>query len=282
LTARVCFRRGDGPLALREREWLVTNGLGGYASGTAGGQLTRRFHGHLVAALPPPRGRVLAVSALDATGCGQDELEELRLELGLPVFRYRAVEKRVVLAHGRNLALVSYRAREPLTLAVRPAFQIRPHEGRVDGPARDYPVSIDGGVCEVDRGTALPIRLVASGGAWRAVPPRVRTVRYQVEEERGYDCEGPLVEPCELTVRLSAGEEMTLALSTEAPDRSTSGRCAAGRRSAGARSLRVARAASPSSRWPPISSSWRSCLGRPASTLSSPGTPGSPTGAATR
>jgi glycogen debranching enzyme len=218
LTVRVCYRRGDGARALREREWLVTNGLGGYASGTAGGELTRRFHGHLVAALPPPRGRMLAVSALEATGCGAAELEELRLELGLPVFRYRAVEKRVVLAHGRNLALVSYRALEPLTLVVRPGFQVRPHEGRVDAPARDYPLSIDGGVCEVDRGTALPIRLVASGGAWRAVPARVRTVRYEVEAERGYDCEGPLVEPCELTVRLSAGEEMTLALSTEAPD----------------------------------------------------------------
>ena len=215
---RVCYRRGDGPDALRAREWLVTNGLGGYASGTVGGQLTRRFHGYLIAALPPPRGRVLAVNALDESACGQDDLEEMRLELGLPVFRYRTVEKRIVLPHGKNLALVSYRAREPLTLVVRPAFQIRAHEGRLDQPARDYPVSIHGGTCEIDRGTSLPILLVASAGAWRAVPPRVRTVRYRLEEERGYDCEGPLVGPCELTMKLARGEEATLALSADAWD----------------------------------------------------------------
>ena len=211
----MCYRRGEDPGALRAREWLVTNGLGGYASGTVGGQLTRRFHGHLVAALPPPRGRVLAVNALDESACGEADLEELRLELGLPVFRYRAVEKRIVLPHGKNLALVSYRAREPLTLVVRPAFQIRAHEGRVDQPARDYPVSIDGGTCEIDRGTSLPILLVASAGVWRAVRPTVRTVRYRLEEERGYDCEGPLVGPCELTMNLATGDEATLALSAD-------------------------------------------------------------------
>ena len=46
-----------GDLAAAERrEWLVTNGLGGYASGTVAGLLTRRYHGLLVAALPPPHG----------------------------------------------------------------------------------------------------------------------------------------------------------------------------------------------------------------------------------
>ena len=46
-------------------EWLVTNGLGGYASGTLGGVLTRRYHALLVAALPAPLGRVVLVSRLD-------------------------------------------------------------------------------------------------------------------------------------------------------------------------------------------------------------------------
>ena len=44
---------------LLTREWLVTNGLGGYASGTIGGVVTRRFHGLLIAALPVPLGRTL-------------------------------------------------------------------------------------------------------------------------------------------------------------------------------------------------------------------------------
>src|SRR5436853_2527817 len=41
------------------REWLVTNGLGGYAAGTVSGALTRRFHGILIAALPSPYGRMM-------------------------------------------------------------------------------------------------------------------------------------------------------------------------------------------------------------------------------
>src|SRR5882724_41193 len=48
------------------REWLVTNGLGGYASGTLSGCNTRRYHGLLVAALRPPVERIVMVSKLDA------------------------------------------------------------------------------------------------------------------------------------------------------------------------------------------------------------------------
>src|SRR5262250_2325924 len=51
--------------AAEAREWLVTNGIGGFASGTVAGLLTRRYHGVLVAALKPPLGRTLLVSKLD-------------------------------------------------------------------------------------------------------------------------------------------------------------------------------------------------------------------------
>jgi glycogen debranching enzyme len=49
------------------REWLVTNGIGGYASGTIAGLLTRRYHGLLVATLDPPLGRTLLLTKLDET-----------------------------------------------------------------------------------------------------------------------------------------------------------------------------------------------------------------------
>ncbi|MEA2632758.1 MAG: hypothetical protein QOE66_2977, partial [Chloroflexota bacterium] len=92
------------------REWLVTNGLGGYASGTVPGVITRRYHGLLIAALPAPFGRLVMLShvaeqlkladgrcveiggrersgdAPDAHGTGY--LTEFRLESGLPVWRY--------------------------------------------------------------------------------------------------------------------------------------------------------------------------------------------------
>src|SRR2546422_10646085 len=55
-----------GDLATAERrEWLCTNGLGGYASGTLAGTLTRRYHGLLVAALKPPLGRRLVATKVD-------------------------------------------------------------------------------------------------------------------------------------------------------------------------------------------------------------------------
>src|SRR6266540_3775888 len=47
------------------REWLCTNGIGGFASGTVAGLLTRRYHGLLAAALAPPVGRTLLVAKLD-------------------------------------------------------------------------------------------------------------------------------------------------------------------------------------------------------------------------
>ena len=57
-----------GSLEIAEqREWLVTNGLGGYASGTVSGNLTRRYHGLLVAALSPPVGRTQLVAKLEET-----------------------------------------------------------------------------------------------------------------------------------------------------------------------------------------------------------------------
>src|SRR5919108_5421628 len=96
---------------LLTREWLVTNGLGGYSSGTIAGLATRRYHGLLVAALPNPLGRVVMLNhvvervtlptgrAAQLSGeervggrlevPGAAWLAEFRLEVGLPVWEYR-------------------------------------------------------------------------------------------------------------------------------------------------------------------------------------------------
>src|SRR5258707_11933587 len=52
------------PDELLTREWLVTNGLGGYASGSLAGVATRRYHGLLIAALPAPFGRTMMLNHL--------------------------------------------------------------------------------------------------------------------------------------------------------------------------------------------------------------------------
>src|SRR6266542_4422514 len=61
LTDDLIVRRlsGGDISTLLEHEWLVTNGLGGYACGTVAGAATRRYHGLLIAAHPAPLGRVM-------------------------------------------------------------------------------------------------------------------------------------------------------------------------------------------------------------------------------
>ena len=56
----------DDPLSLLAKEWLVTNGIGGYASGSLLGVATRRYHGLFVPDLPG-RGRTLLIPRLDET-----------------------------------------------------------------------------------------------------------------------------------------------------------------------------------------------------------------------
>ena len=167
---------------LLDREWLVTNGLGGYASGTVSGAVTRRYHGLLIAALPAPLGRVVMWSHVseflrfgddDAVSLGAEEraggqldlksadyLTEFRLEDGLPVWTYCVrdiiVEKRVLLPHLQNTVHVSYRVisgAKPPRLELRPAFHFRHHEAPVD----------------VDLGA--PYKLTAVDGRYEIVAP---------------------------------------------------------------------------------------------------------------
>jgi predicted glycogen debranching enzyme len=116
-----------------EREWLVTNGLGGYASGTVAGAVTRRYHGLLVAALRPPAGRTLLVSKFDeifrydgrdyalganrwADGSVSPEgfrlIERFHLAGTTPVWTFACadalVEKRVWMQEGANTTFVRY------------------------------------------------------------------------------------------------------------------------------------------------------------------------------
>src|SRR5215470_6329813 len=112
-------------------EWLVTNGLGGYAAGTMTGLVTRRFHGFLVAALPAPLGRTMMLSHLraiistdegrarlseqpDPEGIGEPlaSLREFRLELGLPVWTFEhqgnVIEGRIMMPHRQNTVFINF------------------------------------------------------------------------------------------------------------------------------------------------------------------------------
>jgi predicted glycogen debranching enzyme len=130
-----------GKLAIAEtREWLTTNGIGGFASGTIAGHLTRRYHGLLMAALQPPLGRTLLLAKLDETveydgvyrdngryhplynnrwGNGKSEpnghhaLNRFHLEGTTPVWTFAIanalLEKRVWMQPGANTTYIQYK-----------------------------------------------------------------------------------------------------------------------------------------------------------------------------
>ncbi len=173
-----------GDLSIAERrEWLVTNGLGGYASGTVAGLLTRRYHGLLIAALRPPVGRTLLLAKLDETATcdghsyplfanrwrgggveptGFRYLERFRLEGTTPVWTFACadalLEKRIWMQPGANTTYIRYdlrRAGGPLRLDIRALVNYRDHHGSTR--AGDWTLQIEP--------VAHGLRLTASAGA---------------------------------------------------------------------------------------------------------------------
>ncbi|MDR3635321.1 MAG: amylo-alpha-1,6-glucosidase [Isosphaeraceae bacterium] len=246
---RVSGAAALSPKALLEREWLVTNGLGGYASGTVSGIPTRRYHGLLIAALTAPLGRTLMLAQLserlalaDGTyaALGFDELAgddpvaragighltEFRLEGGLPVWEYEAggvvLEKRLVLPYLQNTAVITFRrlsAGEPVRLYLRPLIHMRSHDGAVSTPhPAPYRVSATDEHYEVAAAQEYPpLRLVLQGPDRSFVlgAETAQQVRYALEEERGYDAVGELWSPGYFRVDLVRDEPVTLVASTE-------------------------------------------------------------------
>ena len=135
MSAITLGRQVTGDLdAASEREWLVTDGLGGYAMGTVGGLRTRRYHGVLMVATAPPIGRMLGLAALDPVlyigermirlgvhewqdGSiapeGFEHLESFELRDGVPRWRWAVdnviLEAELAMSHGRPLVGVNYR-----------------------------------------------------------------------------------------------------------------------------------------------------------------------------
>jgi predicted glycogen debranching enzyme len=212
--------------ALLDREWLVTNGRGGYASSSLAGVPTRRFHGLLIAALPAPIGRALMLSELAETvylpngsavrlggyeRYGQTPdldvsraLREVRLEGGMPVWTFElgdgdlsfVVEKRIHLVYMQNTCVVGYRLIDGppggvLRLELRPYMSFRPHEGPVSGPdAAEYEVLSRGDEHEVHGPPPFPplrLRLAGEPGLLVIEHNSERDVVYRVERRRGYD-----------------------------------------------------------------------------------------------
>jgi len=236
-------RCGDLDAALR-REWLVTNGIGGYASGTLIGVSTRSYHGLLVAALEPPVGRVVLVGGTVeqatydnrrapistneyADGVfvpdGYRNLAEFRLEGSLPVWIYAIadalIERRLWMAHGQNTTYVSYRlvhASGPVDLEITPLVTYRDHHHLTSGQGWQMQVeSHPHGVLDRAFQDAAPLRLLTDTGEFRSGGRWYWNFRYREEGARGFNDHGDLYAPGSFVKRLEPGETLTLIFSVE-------------------------------------------------------------------
>jgi predicted glycogen debranching enzyme len=249
---RVAYRKSqkESHEALLDKEWLVTNGLGGYASGSLAGVITRGFHGYLVAALPTPLGRIMMLndliervelpsgSSIQLSGeervnaplktQGAEYLEEFRLEYGEPVWVFRfenwVLEKRVLMVHRQNTVHVNYCLKDGagINLTLRPSINFRPHEAPVSTPlAGNYAFTVIEDTFEIASQTNIPpLRLMLHGRNKSLTMDRTRfhEVIYRIEESRGYAARGDLWSPGYFSVRLTPEDEVTLIASAESWD----------------------------------------------------------------
>jgi len=229
--------RDDNPTPEARREWLVTNGLGGFASATISGEITRRYHGFLIAALPAPQGRVVMLNDLDvAVGRSDGSLASLRdsgrfvdftLTMGLPSWRYEidgmTIEKSVLMPARHNITYIGFRltgGARAIRLFLRPAVNFRRIEAAVSEPlASGYALTANGRHYEIAAGSGLPVlRLMISGcdaTSFTADGGSRHECDFVTEEQRGYDARGSLWSPGYFTVELQPDSIATLIAATE-------------------------------------------------------------------
>lgn len=225
-------------------EWLVTNGIGGFASGTICDANTRRYHGLLIAALTPPVARTLLVAAIDVTVTyashsyplatheygdgtvaprGYLYLESFQLDKGMPVWRYAVAdalfEKRILMRPGHNTTTVNFRvlrASETLHLDLMPLCTYRDYHSHTHG---EWPL----GMREIETGIeieafagARPYRLTCANADFITDTDWHHNFRHRAESARGLDETENLFRPGRFSLSLEAGEQATVVLSADA------------------------------------------------------------------
>lgn len=236
----ICGNLGEA----ETREWLVTNGIGGYASGTVAGLLTRRYHGLLVAALEPPLGRTLMLAKLDDTALygdrfyplhtnrwadgtvgphGYRHIEQFALDGTIPTWRYACadalLEKKIWMQPGANTTYIHYqllRATQPLTLTIKAMVNYRDYHSNTQGNGwRMTVLPSDRGVNVSAFPDAVPLRLMSDRA--EATPSHDWYYGYElvVERDRGLDDHDDHLNAATFQATLQPGEALTLIASTE-------------------------------------------------------------------
>jgi predicted glycogen debranching enzyme len=235
---------GDLPSA-ESREWLVTNGLGGFASGTISGNATRRYHGLLVAALQPPVGRTQLVAGVDENATyvgntfslsthrwssgatdpqGYRLIQSFHLEGMKPVWTYALadalLEKRIWMRQGENTTYVQYTmvcGSNPLALEMKVLINYRDFHSVTH--AGDWHLDVsptNQGVAISAFSGAQPFFLKSATASCEPRGEWYRNYFLPIEKERGLDDSEDYYFAALFRAELQTGQSVTLAFSTEA------------------------------------------------------------------
>ncbi|HEY3825902.1 MAG TPA: amylo-alpha-1,6-glucosidase [Bryobacteraceae bacterium] len=244
----ICGNPADG----FRREWLETNGLGGFASSTIAGANTRRYHGLLMAATQPPAVRCLLLSKLEETLIVSDRRFELSTNLypgcvhpegyrflsgfrmdPFPIFVFDVggvtIEKRVWMVYGENTVVVEYEASGDAAecrLELRPLIAFRGyHDLTHENSALNGDLKQSAGLFSIQPYPGLPELHVAHNA--RALKRRGHWYfhfEYPVERDRGLDYQEDLFCPCVLEFDLAPNRAAVFIASTAVRDASESAR----------------------------------------------------------
>jgi len=227
-----------------EREWLVTNGIGGFACGTVAGLATRRYHGLLVAALAPPLGRTLLVAGFEEAAHydgleyalstvrwvdgtlnprGYLNLERFRLEGSCPVWTFACadarLEKRIFMQAGANTTFVQYSvlsSNGPVCLNLKAFVNYRDYHAATH--AGDWQMQVDRvehGLRIVAFAGAKPFYILSATAAVESAHVWYRNFDLTAERERGLDDREDLLHVGTLRVELRESESVTVACTDE-------------------------------------------------------------------
>lgn len=230
------------------REWLVTNGLGGFASGTVAGLLTRRYHGLLIAALNPPLGRTLLVTKVDeiseyesktfALGAnrwaggaidphGFDFIQRFHLEGTMPVWTFALddalIEKRIWMEQGANTTYVTYqmvRGGGATRLALKVLINYRDFHCSTQAGSWALDIqAVDRGLRVIAFPGATPFYLHSPEAAVDIAHDWYRNYDLAIERYRGLEDREDHLHAATFRASLEPGGSVTLVFSTEpAPD----------------------------------------------------------------
>src|SRR5262245_10814657 len=233
--------------AAEQREWLVTNGIGGFASGTIAGSATRRYHGLFFAALSPPSARTLLVGGVDevirisdqtlelgthrwlsgaVAPAGYRSLRGFRLEGTVPTWTYQAgaaqLEKSIWMEHGENTTYVRYGLAEspsPVELDLKVLVNYRDFHGSTHSgsPPNDWRMNVEPvehGARVVAFGSATPFYLRSLAASCEPRHVWYRDFLYLLERERGLDDHEDQLFAVQFRAQLKPNQSITLVFST--------------------------------------------------------------------